>query len=316
MTAIVTEGNRRKLFLSPTDVHIQVAQSVEPAWRPKGRLPEQALGFRVQNYGITQWHQLFTERQLTALSTFGNLLSEAHNHIVEDGGENKYADAVCTYLALAIGRTAESSCSFAWWENSSPYLAPVFTRQTLQMTWAFGEANPFSSSTQNWKSQVEWVAKVIENLPTSANEGKVYQADAATTIHATDKPIIVTDPPYYDNIGYADLSDFFYVWLRPMLRDIYPELFGSMMTPKDEEIVAAPRFEEPMQHFDKLIGKALIRLRQHCSDKFPSSIFYAYRQQEEERDGRTSTGMGNHAHSNRQRRLSNSRYLANANRTT
>ena len=244
MTAIVTEGNRRKLFLSPTDVHIQVAQSVEPAWRPKGRLPEQALGFRVQNYGITQWHQLFTERQLTALSTFGNLLSEAHNHIVEDGGENKYADAVCTYLALAIGRTAESSCSFAWWENSSPYLAPVFTRQTLQMTWAFGEANPFSSSTQNWKSQVEWVAKVIENLPTFANEGKVYQADAATTIHATDKPIIVTDPPYYDNIGYADLSDFFYVWLRPMLRDIYPELFGSMMTPKDEEIVAAPRFKD------------------------------------------------------------------------
>ena len=100
------------------------------------------------------------------------------------------------------------------------------------MIWAFGEANPFSTSTQNWKSQVEWVAKVIENLPSSANRGEVYQADAAGITHATDGPVIVTDPPYYDNIGYADLSDFFYVWLRPLLRDIYPELFAGMMTPK------------------------------------------------------------------------------------
>ena len=167
---------------------------------------------------------------------------------------------------------------------------PVFGMQKISMMWDFAEANPFSTSTQNWKSQVDWVAKVIENLPGSANAGEVYQADAATMMHATDGPIILTDPPYYKNIGYADLSDFFYVWLRPMLRDTYPEILGGMMTPKDEEITASPRFEDPTQHFEDLLGKALLQTRKYCSDKFPTSIFYAYRQQEEERDGRTSTG--------------------------
>ena len=290
MTAVVVEGDRRKLFLPPTDADIQVAQSVESTWRPTGQLPEQALGFRVQGYGITQWHQLFTERQLTALNTFSSLLFEIHDRLIHDRAETGYADAIFTYLSLAIGRTAESGCSFAWWENASPYLAPVFTRQTLQMIWAFGEANPFSGSTQNWKSQVEWVAKVIENLPSSANRGEVYQANAAGITHATDGSVIVTDPPYYDNIGYADLSEFFYVWLRPLLRDIYPELFAGMMTPRDEEITASPRFEDPTQHFEDLLRKSLLQIRQHCSTEFPTSIFYAYRQQEEERDGRTSTG--------------------------
>ena len=287
MIAIVVEGNRRKLFLSPTETHIQVAQSAESAWRPKGRLPEQALGFRIQNYGVTQWAQLFTERQLTMLTVFSDLLSEFQASIrIRD----EYADAILTYLALAIGRTAESGCSFAWWENSATFIAPTFARQTLQMTWAFAEANPFSNSTQNWSSQVEWIAKVIENLPAAANTGEVYQANACTTPHAQDMPVIITDPPYYDNIGYADLSEFFYVWLRPLLRDIYPELLASMMPPRHEEITASPRFEDPTRHFENLLGKSLLQIRRYCPTEIPTSIFYAYRQQEEERDGRTSTG--------------------------
>ena len=182
----------------------------------------------------------------------------------------------------------ETNCSFAWWQD--PRVRTVFARQTIQMTWAFAEANPFSNSTQNWKSQTDWIAEVIENLPISANCGEVYQVNATTTTHAADSPIIITDPPYYDNIGYADLSDFFYVWLRPMLRGTYPELFGGMMTPKGEEIVAASRFEDATRHFEALLSKALLRLCQHCSEKFPSSIFYAYKQQKEEQDGKTSTG--------------------------
>ena len=165
-----------------------------------------------------------------------------------------------------------------------------FTCQAIQMTWAFAEANPFSTSTQNWSSQVEWIAKVIENLPPSGNIGEVYQANACTTPHAQDMPVIITDPPYYDNIGYADLSDFFYVWLRPLLRDTYPELFAGMTTPRTEEITASPRFENPTQHFEDLLGKALLQIRQHCSIEIPTSVFYAYRQQEEERDGSISTG--------------------------
>ena len=137
---------------------------------------------------------------------------------------------------------------------------------------------------------IDWVAKVVENLPISTNRGEVYQADATTTTHAADNPLIVTDPPYYDNIQYAELSDFFYVWLRPLLRDTYPNLFAGMMTPRDEEVVAAPRFENPAQHFEKLLGQALVRMQQHCSEKFPSSIFYAYKQQEDGQNGKTSTG--------------------------
>ena len=287
MIAIVAEGGRRKLYLSPTDAHIQVTQSVESTWRPRGELPDRALGFRVQGYGITQWNQLFTKRQRTALNTFNDLLSEFQTSIrIRD----KYADAICTYLALAIGRTAESGSRFSWWQNTDEVVRTAFTRQVLQMTWAFGEANPFSTSTQNWNAQIEWITKVVGNLPVPVNSGEAYQANAVTTVPAADRPIIVTDPPYYDNIGYADLSEFFYVWLRPLLRDIYPELFAGMMTPRDEEITASPRFEDPTQHFEDLLRKSLLQIRQHCSTEFPTSIFYAYRQQEEERDGRTSTG--------------------------
>lgn len=252
-----------------------------------GKLPEQALGFRVQNYGFTEWNQLFTQRQLTVLTTFSDLLSEFKASIrIRD----EYADAICTYLALAIGRTVESHCSFTWWENLGEKIPPLFSRQAISMIWDFVEGNPFSNSTQNWRSQVEWIAKVIENLPASANIGEVHQANVCTTPHAQDMPVIITDPPYYDNIGYADLSEFFYVWLRPLLRDIYPELFAGMTTPTAEEITASPRFEDPAQHFEDLLSKAFLQIRRCCSPEFPTSIFYAYRQQEEERGGRVSTG--------------------------
>ncbi len=288
MTAIVAEGEHRKLFLAPAETHIQVAQSVESVRRPRGRLPEQALGFAAQNYGFTNWHQLFTERQLTALNTFSELLSEVHARMTQEGATEVYADAVFTYLSLAIEKTAESHCSFAWWQD--PRVRTLFTSHRIQMTWSFAEANPFSTSTQNWMAQIEWVSKAVENLPAPVNLGEAHQADVCTTPHAQDAPVIITDPPYYDNIGYADLSDFFYVWLRPLLRNTYPELFAGMTTPKAEEIVASSRFEDPKQHFEDLLSESFRQMRRYCSDRYPTSIFYAYKQQEKEQDGKTSTG--------------------------
>lgn len=291
MTAIVAEGSRRKIYLSPTDEHIQIAQSPEPLQRPRPAMPNNPTLVSGRGYGITHWHELFTDRQLVALTTLSDLITDVRHQITQDGADDAYSNAICTYLSLAIGRTAESGCRYAWWENSATFIAPTFARQALQMTWAFAEANPFSSSTQNWLAQVGWIAKVIANLPISANGAEVYQADATTTDHATGGPVIITDPPYYDNIDYADLSDFFYIWLRPLLRTIYPNLFSGILTPKEEEIVAIPsRFEDSHQRFEELLGKAFLRMRHHCSIDFPTSIFYAYRQQEEERDGITSTG--------------------------
>ena len=291
MTAIVAEGDRRRLYVSPTGEHIQAATSAEPAWRPTGNLPDQALSFRVQRYGFTYWHQLFTKRQLTALTTFSDLIVEVGELMTKDGADREYANAVCTYLALAIGRNANGGCSLTVWNSSGEKIEGVFSRQAIPMTWDFPEANPFSTSTKNWTDLLEGVIKVVERLPPNVNDGEAHQADASTTIYAKDGPVIVTDPPYYDNIGYADLSDFFYVWLRPLLRDIYSDLFASILVPKAEEMIATPfRFENPRQRFEDLLNRTLKRIRARCSPEFPSSIFYAYKQQEEEREGRASTG--------------------------
>ena len=291
MTAIVAEGNRRRLFLSPTDEHAETAQSASVPWRPNGSLPEQALGFRVQGYGFTQWHQLFADRQLIAVTTFSDLLPAVRQQLKQDGASSDYANTVGTYLALSISKMAYSCSNFSRWENAGNFVAGVFSRQALPMMWDYAETNPFSKSTRNWMAEIEWVAEVVDRLPNSVNLGETYQADATTAIHSNVGPVIVTDPPYYDNIGYADLSDYFYVWLRPLLREIYPELFLGILSPKEEEMIATPfRFSNPRERFEDSLNQTLRLVRERCSPQFPSSIFYAYKQQEEERGGRTSTG--------------------------
>ena len=289
MTAVVAEGERRRLFLSPTDEHVQTALSAEPKWRPSQTITKNPKVSALA-YGTTHWHQLFTERQLITLTTFSDLTSEVRPQIIQDGVNKEYTDAVCTYLTLAIGKVADSGCAYTIWDITSDRIAHVFARQAIPMVWDFGEANAFSTQSKNWVAQIEWVAKAVEYLPVASNRGKIYQADASTSVHANGGPIIVTDPPYYDNIQYADLSDFFYIWHRQSLRDIYPDLYAGMLTPKMEEMIAAPRFEESRQHFEDGLNKTLKLMRQRCTDDYPSSIFYGYKQQEEERGGQTSTG--------------------------
>lgn len=291
LMAIVAEGNRKRLFFSPNDIHVNAAREASPTWRPRGSLPEQARSISVQIYGFKDWHQLFTERQLAALTTLSDLLEEVRDVISTSEADTEYADAICTYLALALGRTANSGCSFARWQNGGDFIAGVFTGQAIPMMWDFAESNPFCTSTQNWIAQTNWIADVIDRLPADADVGTVYQADASTTVHAQDGPVIVTDPPYYGQIHYADSSDFFYVWLRSALRRVYPDLFGGILTPKNEEIVENRfRYEDPRQRFEVLLGRTLELIRERCSNEFPSSIFYAYKQQEELRGGRASTG--------------------------
>ena len=291
MTAVVAEGPQKRLFLSPTEEHIRVAHGNTPSWLPAGDLPSRARSISVQVYGFTKWRDLFTERQLTALSAFGDTLPEARQKMIHDGASPEYADALCTYLALAIGRSVNSSSSFARWQNTGAFVTSVFTNQGIPMIWDYAETNLFSKSTQNWTGQVEWIAKVIERLPADTNVGIAYQADASKTSYSNDGPVIATDPPYYGQVHYADSSDYFYVWLRPLLRDIYPELFSGMQVPKDEELIASQyRFDNPRERFETLLGQTLTLMGESCSPEFPSSIFYAYRQQEEEREGRVSTG--------------------------
>ena len=292
MTAIVAEGDRKRLFLSPTSEHVQVAMSARPnnSSVPQQKMPTTAYLVSGRGYGITHWNQLFTKRQLVVLTTLSSLIPEVRVLLLKQSVSQKYADAICTYLVLSLGRAANSSSSFARWQNSGDFVAAVFARQAIPMLWDFAESNPFCTSTQNWMAQIEWVAEVVERIPARVNAGEAYQADASTTIYTDNGPVIVTDPPYYDNISYAELSDFFYVWLRPLLRAIYQDLFAGILVPIQEEMIAAPRFENAEKRFEELLNKTLRLIRDRCSPEFPSSIFYAYKQQEGEREGRASTG--------------------------
>ena len=292
MMGIVTEGYRKRVFLSPTGEQMETALSAKPNPRsvPQQRIPTTAYKISGRGYGITHWHQLFTQRQLVALTTFSNTLPSIHNLILKHGAGTDYANTICTYIALAIGKLSDSNSSFAPYHLPRECVRNVFARQALPMVWDFAEGNPFSNAAGTWELITHKIASVVERLPVSANSGAVHQSDASTTIHANTGPVIVTDPPYYDNISYAELSDFFYVWLRPLLRDIYPDLFAGILVPIQEEMIAAPRFENARERFEELMGKTLNLIRSRCSPEFPSSIFYAYKQQDERQDGRTSTG--------------------------
>ena len=291
MTCIAAMGGGKRFFLSPTEEQIKIAFSENANKRPNQKMPATAYKVSGRGYGITEWSELFTERQLIALDAFSDAWSEVKDLLTKDGADAEYADAVRTYLALAIGKTAECCSSFARWQNSGGKVARVFARQALPMIWDFAESNPFCSAACNWMDQVRLVADAVQNMAETVNPGETHQADATTTIYAKDGPVIVTDPPYYDNVSYAELSDFFYVWLRPLLREIYPDLFSGLLVPIDEEMIAAPRFgRDARGRFEELLGKTLRLIRERCSPEFPSSIFYAYKQHEEEREGRISTG--------------------------
>ena len=171
MTAIVAEGDRRRLYISSTEDHAKIAGEASPAWRPTGSLPNQALGFRVQRYGVKKWHQLFTERQLTALTSLRELLGEIHSRVTDCSRDTDYGDAVCSYLALAVGRSTDMHSSFVPWRNVGDFVSHVFSRQAISMVWDFAEGNFFSTSTGNWTAQVEWVARVVDDCRPTRTRG-------------------------------------------------------------------------------------------------------------------------------------------------
>ncbi|HEY7330650.1 MAG TPA: DUF1156 domain-containing protein [Gemmataceae bacterium] len=287
MMAIVAEGRRNRVYLTPTPAQISSAaraNTVE-AWSPTTSLPEQALGFRVQRYGMTSHVGLFSSRQLVALSTFADLV----RRIVKDSetfGKDAYAAAVATYLAFALSKAANYWSSLCSWYVNLEKMVSTFGLPTLSMVWDFAEANPFSDSSGNWMLGVEQAASAIENLFPVILPGSVCQLDATQhPMTENEHPIVSTDPPYYDNIGYANLSDFFYVWLRRCLNNVYPMLFSTVLTPKDAELIAEPgRFdndrERAIEHFEQGSAKAFARLRAGAAPDYPMTVFYAFKQQE------------------------------------
>ena len=251
--AVVAEGRSGRTYLGAGDVPADVPKPVES---PTDRIPNNTRDFKTPLYGLTAWADLFTDRQLFALSTFSELLGELCSVVEDDAraagltddrvgltdggtGVTAYADAMTTYLAFVIDKCADYWSSICSWHNGRQLVRNTFGRQAIPMVWDFAEANPFSGSSGNWLGQMNWVQKVVAASP-DGGTGEVSQRDASTRIGDVFLPMVCTDPPYYDNISYADLSDFFYVWLRRNLKDVWPEEMATVLTPKSEELIANP----------------------------------------------------------------------------
>jgi putative DNA methylase len=301
LMAIVAEGKKGRIYLSPTLEHEKIAKTVQSTWYPDGQISDDRRSMFTPLYGLTHFHHLFTSRQLVALTTFSDLVKEVREKIktdaatagmtddnlsLNDGGTDAtaYADAVVTYLAFAVDRCADYWCSIATWHNSNQQIRCTFARQAIPMTWDYIEANPFSNSSGGWISLYNSTIESLQNVSCSA-KGIVTQIDAATSTIYRESIVVSTDPPYYDNIGYADLSDFFYIWLRRSLSSIYPDLFRTLLVPKEPELVATPhRFggskQKAKEFFETGLNKAFKRMRNMASDKYPLTIYYAFKQTE------------------------------------
>jgi putative DNA methylase len=302
LMAVVAEGNRQRVYLTATDEQVAAADIPGPDDVPEAELPEQALGFRVQGYGMNRWVDLFTNRQLVALTTFSDLVGETCRRMAADASAfgitdhdaESYASAVATYLGIAASRLIDRHSSVGSWDASptKEQVRGVFARQAIPMTWDFAEGNPYSRSSGNLTDSVEWVARVVDRSQPSVHAYSA-QADAATL--SVRDAVVSTDPPYYDNIGYADLSDFFYVWLRRSLQDVYPDLLGTMLTPKADELVAdRSRFagskERADEHFESGFVRTFTRIRESHPLAVPITVFYAFKQAETDEVGTASTG--------------------------
>jgi putative DNA methylase len=312
LMAIVVEGERGRLYLSPTPDAEQVALSVEPAWQPDFEFFQQALGFRIGNYGMKKWSDLFTSRQLATLTTFADLAQEAREQIKIDAvtaglaegdrslasggiGAAAYADAVAVYLGLFLSRLVDLNNALCQWRNdpAKQHVGHLFSRQAIPMVWDFAEANPIGSSAGGFAKTFSFIPKVFAYLPAGAF-GFAQQADAAKQL-VSEKKVVSTDPPYYDNVGYADLSDFFYVWLRRALHHIFTDLFATLTAPKAEELVATPDRHGGRGMAEKFfldgMTHAMGRIAEQAHPAFPITIYYAFKQSEnDDQEGTSSTG--------------------------
>lgn len=242
-------------------------------------------------YGLASFGKLFTDRQLLGLLTLTNLIGEVRKQILHDLAKVKafnkldqsaYADAIITYLSLGVSRVADINNSLCMWENTKTQVRHVFTRQAVPMLWDFAEPNLFGQSAGDFEVSLESIAKVIDRLVPNA-DAKVFQV-SATDISVNEKVLFSTDPPYYDNVPYADLSDFFYVWLRRSLSSVYPELLSTILVPKQGELVADHvrhgSRERAKQFFEDGMKKTFSKLLEFSDPRFPTTIYYAFKQTE------------------------------------
>jgi putative DNA methylase len=311
LLAVVAEGNRQRIYIAPEIEQIAAAGVPRPHALPSQSMPDHSVSpahtQTIKIYGFDKWVDLFSNRQLVALTTFSDLVGEARERVSKDAlaaglpsgarladggdGAEAYADAVATYLALSASKMAVFHCTLARWRSDADKTAPAFGRQAIPMVWDYAEAQPFAGAGGDWYGVVDGTSRALEKIDPTV-PGSVTQADAATRDYS--EVVVSTDPPYYDNIGYSDLSDFFYVWLRLTSRSIYPGLFSSILVPKAEELVANPYRHNGAaaaeKFFESGFEHVFSRARESASEAFPVTVYYAFKQTELEKEGISSTG--------------------------
>jgi putative DNA methylase len=310
LLSVVADGDRRRVYLAPEVRHVAAAEVSAPPDSVDGDIAVNPRWFSPPAYGLTRFADLFTNRQLVALTTFSDLVAEVREQALKDAlaaglvsserldhgglGADAYADAVGLYLGLAVCNVTDDMSSIVTWRSSHGTGATraTFARQALPMTWDFAEVNPFSRSSGDLATALPGLSAVLERLPRST-PGLVGQFDARVAV-AKSNAVLSTDPPYYDNIGYSDLSDYFYVWQRRTLRDILPSLLNTLLVPKAEELVANPYrhggTEQARQFFEQGFQDVFARARECATTEFPMTVYYAFKQSESDAAGVASTG--------------------------
>lgn len=307
LMAVVVEGIRGRIYIDPIHEMETLAANVQTEWRSDVKMPENPRWFSPPLYGLTTYGDLFTRRQSLALTTFCDLVSEARQKAIQDAinvgvlndsaglehggqGATAYGDAISLYLGFVVDKCSDYWSSICSWHNSGEKMRNTFGRQAIPMVWDYAEVNPMCDSSGNWMAMVDWTWKALETTP-AIGIGKTMQADAQHQTISINK-FLSTDPPYYDNIGYADLSDFFYVWLRRSLRSTFPNLFTTMAVPKAEELVATPyrhgSKQKAEQFFLDGMTQAMHRLSEQAHPSAPITIYYAFKQSETKGDTSSS----------------------------
>jgi putative DNA methylase len=307
LMAVVADSDQGRVYLSPQPGMEKVAQSARPRWKPELRVPTPCHDVdRLPMYGMPTWGDAFTPRQLVVLTTLSDLVGEVRERVKSDAltfglpddgkslamggvGADAYADAIGVYLRKAV----DYNSSFCGWIAGGETVRSTFGRQAISMNWDYCEANALGSATGSIESGLTQVAKALESIGANNTKGYASQVDAQSVV-LTDR-VVSTYPPYYDNISYADVSDFFYVWLRNSIKSIFPDLFATVAVPKSEELVATPyrhgSKKEAEVFFLNGMTRAMHRLAEQAHPAFPVTIYYAFKQAENDGiDGIASTG--------------------------
>lgn len=304
LMAIVAEGKRGRVYCAPNDEQASVADIPKPDEYPDADIASNPRDFKTPNYGLATFSQLFTNRQLTALTTFSELVGEAQKKaeadataagLPDDGvgladggtGARAYGEAIGVYLANLVDQLANHNSSICSWHAGNTQLRNVFSRQAIPMTWDYAESNPFCNSSGCFDNLFIRMTEAFQGLPSIVSKPGIVRQFDAQSDNGMRNIVVSTDPPYYDNIGYADLSDFFYVWLRQSLRRTYPRLFSTMLVPKHEELVATPYRESrgkdgARDFFEEGMFSTFKQICKYACDDVPVTIYYAFKQSETE----------------------------------